>query len=84
MKRNCFPKEKSLKTLDKFADTSSASIPVALVHIFAGYEDVIAHFLFSGFGRGLFRSIVNCYINKKDIYPLVQTDDCFKDGYQVE
>lgn len=83
-KKTGFPEEKSLKAIDKFANTSSASIPVAMVHNLAGSEDSPAHFLLSGFGIGLSWSAVDCYINKKDILPLVETDEYFVDGYQMD
>lgn len=82
-KKTGFPKEKSLKAIDKFANTSSASIPVAIVHNLAGSNEGIAHFLLSGYGVGLSWSAVDCYINKKDILPLVKTDKYFEDGYQA-
>ena len=34
-----------------------------------------------GFGVGLSWSTVDCFINAKDILPLVHTDDFFEDGY---
>ena len=83
-KKTGFPKEKSLKAINKFANTSSASIPVAIVHNLAGSEEGVAHFLLSGYGIGLSWSAVDCYINKKDILPLVKTDEYFEDGYQAE
>ncbi len=83
-KKTDFPEKKSLKAIDKFANTSSASIPVAMVHNLAGSGDSQAHFLLSGFGIGLSWSAVDCYINKKDILPLVETDEYFEDGYQME
>lgn len=83
-KKTGFPKDKSLKAIDKFANTSSASIPVAIVHNLAGSNEEIAHFLLSGYGVGLSWSAVDCYINKKDILPLVITDEYFEDGYQAD
>lgn len=79
-----FPEEKSLKALDKFGNTSSASIPITLVHNLSGSEDGIAHFLLSGYGIGLSWSAVDCYINKKDVLPLIKTNLYFEDGYQSE
>ena len=81
-KKTGFPKEKNLKAIDKFANTSSASIPVAIVHNLADNNDGIARFLLSGFGIGLSWSALDCYINTKDVFPLIRTNDYFVDGYQ--
>lgn len=81
-KKTGFPPEKSLKSINKFANTSSASIPTALVYNLANKGEGLAHFLLSGFGIGLSWSAVDCYIDKKDILPLIKTDDYFEDGYQ--
>ena len=83
-KRTGFPEEKSLKSIEKFGNTSSASIPTALVYNLAEKGDEVVHFLLSGFGIGLSWGAVDCYINKKDILPLIKTDEYFEDGYQLE
>lgn len=81
-KKTGFPKEKSLKSISKFANTSSASIPTALVHNLAGSDEHTARFLMSGYGIGLSWSVVDCYINTKDILSLIETAEYFEDGYQ--
>ena len=81
-KKTGFPSEKSLKSINKFANTSSASIPTALVYNLANKGEGLVHFLLSGFGIGLSWGAVDCYIDKKDIFPLIETDDYFEDGYQ--
>ena len=83
-KKTGFPEEKSLKSIDYFANTSSASIPTALVHNLADAGEGKARFLMSGFGIGLSWSVVDCYIDKKDILPLVKTNEYFEDGYQAD
>lgn len=82
-KKTGFPQEKTLRSIAKFANTSSASIPTALVNELAGSEGE-AHFLISGYGIGLSWSVVDCYINKGDILPLIKTDQYFEDGYQAD
>ena len=82
-KKTGFSPEKSLKSIDVFANTSSASIPTALVHNLAGSDKRKSHFLLCGFGIGLSWSVVDCYIEEKDILPLVKTDKYFEDGYQA-
>lgn len=81
-KKTGFPPEKGLKSINRFANTSSASIPTALVYNLANKGEGLAHFLLSGFGIGLSWGAVDCYIDKKDIFPLIETDDYFEDGYQ--
>lgn len=83
-KKTGFPSEKSLKSISKYANTSSASIPTALVHNLAVSQKGKSHFLMCGFGIGLSWSAVDCYIQEKDIFPLVETDEYFDDGYQTE
>ncbi len=79
-----FDEAKSLKSISNFANTSSASIPTALVNNLADDDGGMAHFLLSGFGIGLSWSTVDCYFNKSDILPLIKTNEYFEDGYQAE
>lgn len=81
-KKTGFSKEKNLKAIDRFANTSSSSIPVAIVHNLAGKEGGNARFLLSGFGIGLSWSSLDCYIDTSDIFPLIKTDNYFEDGFQ--
>lgn len=83
-KRTGFSDEKSLKSIAVFGNTSSASIPTALVHNLADSDKGKAHFLLSGYGIGLSWSAVDCYIEERDIFPLVKTNEYFKDGYQED
>ena len=83
-KKTGFPEEKSLKSIDVFGNTSSASIPTALVRNLADSSNGKKRFLLSGYGIGLSWSAVDCYIDEKDIFGLVQTDEYFEDGYQTQ
>lgn len=81
-KKTSFPMDKVLISLDKFANTSSSSIPITLVHKYGDEQDERAiNALCCGFGVGLSWSTIALQINVKDIYPLVHTDDYFDDGY---
>lgn len=81
-KRTGFPMDKTLVSLDKFGNTSSSSVPISMVKEYGECnEDKEIHALMCGFGVGLSWSTVDCYINSKDILPLVHTDEYFEDGY---
>lgn len=80
-KKTGFSEENSLKSIDVFGNTSSASIPTAIVHNLAGLNQGNAHFLLCGYGVGLSWSVVDCYINREDILHLEKTDEYFEDGY---
>lgn len=81
-KKTAFPTEKLLISLDKFANTSSSSIPITLVYKYGEEEkDEMINALCCGFGVGLSWSTIALPIHVKDIYPLVHTDDYFVDGY---
>ena len=81
-KRTGFAMDKTLVSLDKFGNTSSSSVPISMVNKYGSDEDnKEVHALMCGFGVGLSWSTVDCFINAKDILPLVHTDDFFEDGY---
>lgn len=82
-KKTGFPEEKSLKSIEKIANTSSASIPATLVYTLAGVSKK-HHLLMSGYGIGLSWSVVDCYIHGEDIFPLIETDQYFEDGFQID
>ena len=81
-KKTGFPADKVLCSLNKFANTSSSSIPITLVDKYGDdNEDHMINALCSGFGVGLSWSTIALPINVKDIYPLVHTDEYFVDGF---
>ena len=81
-KRTGFPMSKVLVSLDIFGNTSSSSVPISMVKEYGNSnEDKQIHALMCGFGVGLSWSTVDCCINKKDILPLIHTDEYFEDGY---
>lgn len=83
-KRTGFPMSKVPYSLDKYGNTSSASIPITLVNKYGDIqEDRLVNPLLCGFGIGLSWGCVTTAINEKDILPIIINDDIFKDGYRT-
>lgn len=77
-----FQTEKNLVSINKFGNTSSASIPNTLVNAFGDIEDNREiNALCSGFGIGLSWGTMAAKINVNNILPLIHTDDYYEDGY---
>ena len=83
-KKTAFPEEKMLVSMDRFGNTSSASIPVSLVDRYgaSGAQSSVKA-LCCGFGVGLSWSTVAFEIAIADILPLVHTDEFYQDGYNL-
>ena len=81
-KRAGFPPEKLAVSIDEFANTSSASIPTAIVKIY-GQDDTETpkQLLLCGFGVGLTWSACAIRIAPAVVLPLVHTDEYFEDGF---
>lgn len=81
-KKTGFSMDKTLVSLDVFGNTSSSSVPISLVKEYGeSKNEKELHTLMCGFGVGLSWSTVDCYVNEKDILPLIHTDEYFEDGY---
>ena len=80
-KRTRFDKEKMLISIDRFANTSAASIPLSFVKQYGDEQvDKILHSLICGYGVGLSWAAGIMDVNIMDIYPLIETDEYFDDG----
>jgi len=81
-KRAGFPQEKLAVSIDEFANTSSASIPTAIVKMYGQDETKTSkHLLLCGFGVGLTWSACAIRIAPVAVLPLVHTDAYFEDGF---
>ena len=84
-KRVGMPMEKVPICLDRFGNTSGASVPLALVDKYgASDEDRELNLLTSGFGVGLSWGVVDFRLNVRDILPLTIGHDHYDDGYADE
>lgn len=84
-KRTGFEMEKMKLSLDEFANTSSASIPITFVKQYGDTDqDHEIHSLMCGFGVGLSWSTIDAFVNVNDILPVIHTDEYFEDGYAEE
>ena len=81
-KRVGMPMEKVPISLDRFGNTSGASVPLTIVDKYGACdEDREVNLLTSSFGIGLSWGVVGFRINARDILPLTEGKDTFDDGY---
>lgn len=68
-------------SLDRYGNTSAAAIPLTLCDAF-GTEECEDEYqmLMSGFGVGLTWGVMGTNINCSDVYPIVETEECFMEG----
>lgn len=84
-KRVKMPMEKVPVSLDRFGNTSGASIPLTLVDKYGGSaEKREIRILASGFGIGLSWGVLGGSLNTGDILPLTYGTDHYDDGYPDE
>lgn len=75
------PMEKMPMSLDRYGNTSAASIPLTLCDAFGNEkENRKISFLSFGFGVGLRWGVLATEIETKNIFPIIETDDYFKEG----
>lgn len=68
------PKEKVPISIDKYANTSSASIPVAIADLHNITGDKKVNLLMAGFGVGLSLGIISAEIDMSCVLPITYTD----------
>lgn len=76
-------KNKMPISLDRYGNTSSASIPLTICDLKESLaaNDTI-NIIASGFGIGLSWGIVSFKVKSSDIYPIILTDDYFEEAYR--
>lgn len=75
------PTEKMPLCLDRFGNTSAASIPIALCD-FYGMDSAKEQkdILMCGFGIGFSWGVASARVNTEDIYEVMESDDYFEEG----
>lgn len=72
-------RKKLLVSIDRYGNTSGVSIPLTLCD-FYGEKQGEFKVLACAFGLGLGWGVTTLHINAECIYPIVETDDYFKEG----
>ncbi|MBQ6066472.1 MAG: ketoacyl-ACP synthase III [Clostridia bacterium] len=84
-KRVGMPMEKVPVSLDRFGNTSGASVPLTIVDKYGSCdENKEVRLLTSGYGVGLSWGVMEVTINTKDILPLTYGKDRYDDDYPDE
>ena len=74
--------EKMPLSLDRYGNTSSASIPMTIVDLVEREETPEKmKIISSGFGVGLSWGVAAFEIDRADVYPMIFTDDYFKEAF---
>ncbi len=77
--------EKMPISIDRYGNTSSASIPLTISDLIKkGIKKDRLNLITCGFGIGLSLGVTDFEIESKDILPIVETDDYFKEAYLGE
>lgn len=76
------PDEKMPLSIDRYGNTSSASIPMTIVDLVEREETPEKmKIISSGFGVGLSWGIATFEIDRGDVFPMIFTDDYFKEAF---
>lgn len=75
------PSDKVPMTIDRYGNTASATIPLTMIDKYGlADEDVNYTVLTCGFGVGLSWGVLSVDISPKNVFPIIETDEYFKDG----
>lgn len=74
------PIEKIPISIDRYGNTSVTSIPLTLCDAYSTKSEYSIKTLLCGFGVGLSWGIVDVCIDVSDIFPIIKTNDYYKEG----
>lgn len=74
------PKEKIPVVLDKYGNTSVASIPLTINETYGDTADQKLNLLLCGFGVGLSWGVACVTVDTNNILPVIETDEYFENG----
>lgn len=75
------PMEKMPLCLERYGNTSAPAIPLTLCDAYGKEKtENTIKVLMCGFGVGLSWGVLTASVNTADIYPIIETDDYFKEG----
>lgn len=81
IKRCSLPEDKVPISLDRYGNTTVASIPLTICDKYGKTnERQKIHFLTCGFGIGMSLGIADFQMRQEDIYPIIETDEYYKEG----
>ena len=74
-------KEKMPISIDRYGNNSVSSIPLTLCDYYGNTtDDAVKNVLACGFGVGLSWGVAAFKINTADIYPIIETEDYYREG----
>lgn len=73
-------KDKVPMCLDRYGNTSSVSIPLALCDFYGDKTGPIKQVLACGFGVGLAWGVTTLEVDPEHIYPIIETDEYYSEG----
>ncbi|MDR1045151.1 MAG: ketoacyl-ACP synthase III [Candidatus Adiutrix sp.] len=74
------PPDKMPLSLDRYGNTSGASIPITLSDAYGRVSEGRKHLLLSGFGVGLSWAAASVTVETGSILPVIHTDEYYQDG----
>lgn len=74
------PKDQVPLSLDRYGNTGGISIPLTLCDAYGESRGEKLKALICGFGIGLSWGVANIEVDTDNIYPIIQSDDYYKDG----
>ncbi len=72
--------DKFLISMDRFGNTSGATLPLTMCDAFGDKSEGEKRLFMSGFGTGLSWGIIDAVVNTDDIFPVIETTATFPEG----